>query len=44
MRPAFHLAFIAVVGLLIYSNTFKAPFQFDERLYITGNPIVKDLN
>lgn len=39
----FHLALIAVLGILIYSNTFNAPFQWDEGEFITENAIVKDL-
>jgi hypothetical protein len=39
-----HLLIIAVLGLLAYSNTFNAPFQWDEEYFIEKNPIVKDLN
>jgi hypothetical protein len=43
-RPAVHLALIAVLGLLVYSNTFQAPFQWDDRYdYLLENPVVKDL-
>ena len=38
-----HLIFIALLAVLAYSNTFDAPFQFDEESLITNNPIVKDL-
>jgi tetratricopeptide (TPR) repeat protein len=37
-----HLLIIAAFGLLVYSNTFDVPFQFDDRAYIVNNPIVKD--
>ena len=38
-----HLALIAVLGLVAYSNTLHAPFQWDEETYIQGSPVVKDL-
>jgi hypothetical protein len=38
-----HLALIAVIGLLAYSNTFSVPFQLDDIPNIRDNPIVKDL-
>jgi tetratricopeptide (TPR) repeat protein len=38
-----HLALIAVLGLLAYSNTFDVPFQFDDKWYIVENPIIKNL-
>ena len=38
----FHLALIALLGLLAYSNTFDVPFQWDEEHFIVENPIVKD--
>ena len=33
---------IALVGLLVYSNTFNVPFVFDDRMYIEENPMIKD--
>jgi protein O-mannosyl-transferase len=37
-----HLAVIAVIGILAYSNTLDVPFQFDEFHYIQNNPYVND--
>lgn len=42
-KPAAHLLLILVLGLLVYSNTFHSPFQWDESDYIVGNPIIKSL-
>jgi tetratricopeptide (TPR) repeat protein len=42
-KPLTHLLLIAVLGLLIYSNTFHSPFQWDEEIYLLENPVVKDL-
>ncbi|MDP2168339.1 MAG: tetratricopeptide repeat protein [Thermodesulfovibrionales bacterium] len=42
-KPVFHLVLIALLGLLAYSNTFHAPFQWDENILIAENPVVKDL-
>jgi Flp pilus assembly protein TadD len=42
-KPLTHLLLIAVLGLLIYSNTFHSPFQWDEEIYFLENPVVKDL-
>jgi len=39
-----HLAAILIVGLLVYSNTFHVPFQFDESRYLLNNPFLKDLS
>jgi tetratricopeptide (TPR) repeat protein len=38
-----HIIFIALLGLLVYSNTFNVPFQWDDRTNIIENPIIKDL-
>lgn len=42
-RPA-HLVLIVLLGIAIYSNTFRSPFQWDETKFILQNPIVKDLH
>jgi Flp pilus assembly protein TadD len=42
-RPAFHILLIALIGLIVYSNTLNTPFQWDEGHYIVENPLVKDL-
>jgi len=41
--PAFHLALIALIGLLAYSNTFHVPFILDDESSISNNPVIKDL-
>ncbi|MDP2167140.1 MAG: hypothetical protein Q8J64_02275, partial [Thermodesulfovibrionales bacterium] len=42
-KPFVPLVLIALLGILAYSNTFNAPFQWDEQKFIVNNPIVKDL-
>jgi tetratricopeptide (TPR) repeat protein len=42
-KPLTHLLLIAVLGLLIYSNTFHSPFQWDEEIYLLENPVVRNL-
>ncbi|TAN42996.1 MAG: tetratricopeptide repeat protein [Nitrospirae bacterium] len=42
-RSLVHAALIAVLGLIVYSNTFNSPFQFDETKYIINNPFIIDL-
>ncbi len=37
-----HILVVAVLGLLIYSNTFNAPFVFDDARYIVNNPAIQD--
>ncbi|MBF0560344.1 MAG: tetratricopeptide repeat protein [Nitrospirae bacterium] len=39
-----HIVCLVVLILIIYSNTFKAPFQWDEDKYIVNNQIIKDLH
>jgi tetratricopeptide (TPR) repeat protein len=43
-RTAVYLIFITVVGLAAYSNSFKAPFTFDDERYIKRNPTIKDFS
>jgi tetratricopeptide (TPR) repeat protein len=43
-RPVFHLVLIALLGLLIYSNTFDVPFYFDDVRLIVDNPFIKDFS
>lgn len=43
-RPAVHSLLIIFAGLFVYSNTFYAPFQYDDRLYIVDNPLIKNLS
>jgi tetratricopeptide (TPR) repeat protein len=40
----FHLILIAVLGTLIYSNTFDVPFVYDDTNFIVDNPFVKDIS
>jgi tetratricopeptide (TPR) repeat protein len=42
-RRAFHFFLIAVLGLLVYSNTFNASFHFDDGTFIVQNPLIKDI-
>jgi tetratricopeptide (TPR) repeat protein len=37
-----HLLLIILIGLMAYSNTLEAPFTFDDEIYITKNPVVRD--
>jgi Tfp pilus assembly protein PilF len=43
-RSAVHVLIIVVLGLIVYSNTFSSPFQWDEySSLLKGNPVLKDL-
>ncbi len=37
------LAGFSLWGLLLYSNTFQAPFVFDDELFISQNPSIRDI-
>jgi len=41
--PLISIAIIAVAAFLIYSNTFRVPFQFDDQISILGNAAIKDI-
>lgn len=41
-KKSLQLILIVMVGLAVYSNTFTAPFQFDDIFQIADNPVVKD--
>src|SRR5208283_1336145 len=43
-RPFIHIACLVFLVLIIYSNTFNAPFQWDEEVFVIENPIIKDLH
>jgi tetratricopeptide (TPR) repeat protein len=43
-RPWVVYLLLSVLALLIYSNTFHAPFQFDDNSAIVNNPAVKHLS
>ncbi len=40
----FHLLLVAIVGLVVYSNTFDVPFQFDDFNNISDNPLIRNLD
>ncbi|MFC1516869.1 tetratricopeptide repeat protein, partial [Thermodesulfobacteriota bacterium] len=42
-KPIFHFLLIIIICLAIYSNSFNAPFHFDDSAAIVRNPIIKDL-
>jgi tetratricopeptide (TPR) repeat protein len=42
-KPFLHLLLIILLSLLAYSNTFHAPFHFDDAGVIVENPVIKDL-
>src|SRR5208337_2936309 len=42
-NPLVHIACLVFLILIVYSNTRNAPFQWDEKLYLGTNPIVKGL-
>lgn len=42
-RSDVHALLIVAIGLLCYSNTFDAPFQWDDVPYIQNNPTIKGL-
>lgn len=35
---------IALLAFIVYSNTFDAPFVFDDGMYITGNPEIRSIS
>jgi tetratricopeptide (TPR) repeat protein len=43
-RPLIHFLLIAVLGMVVYSNTFDVPFHFDDRKFIVDNPFMKDFS
>ena len=43
-KPLVHFFLIAIVGLLIYSNTFNVPFHFDDAPNIVENYKLRDLS
>lgn len=46
MRRLYYIAYpaIAILAFIVYSNTFRAPFVFDDGMYITGNPEIRSLS
>ncbi len=43
-KPLVPILLIAVLGLLVYSNTFHSPFQWDGKPEILENSLLKDLD
>jgi tetratricopeptide (TPR) repeat protein len=43
-KPFIHMLTIIFVVLMIYSNAFNVPFQFDDDTNIVHNPAIKDLH
>ena len=41
-KPIVHILIIVILGVLVYSNTYKAPFVFDDRNSIVENSVIKD--
>jgi len=41
--PIIHLLLLAVLAVIIYSNSFHVPFTFDDEPSIKDNPIIRDL-
>ncbi len=41
-RPILHFAIIAAFALIIYSNTFQVPFQWDGDFFIKDNKTIRD--
>lgn len=44
IRKPTALILIALVGFIVYSNTFHSAFLMDEKFFIIENPFVKDIN
>ncbi|MFC1844606.1 tetratricopeptide repeat protein [Thermodesulfobacteriota bacterium] len=43
-KTSIQILLIIFIGLLIYSNTFNAPFVFDDAYFIVSNPAIKDFS
>lgn len=39
-----HLALIALAGIIVYSNTIHNPFLFDDPVFVTNNPALKNFS
>ena len=42
-KPIVHILLIAIIGIIVYSNSIHSPFHFDDASNIVENPIIKDL-
>jgi tetratricopeptide (TPR) repeat protein len=40
---ALHLLIVALLGVLVYANTFQVPFVFDDDASIVRNPVIRNL-
>jgi tetratricopeptide (TPR) repeat protein len=43
-QPIVQITFLALLALFVYSNTFQAPFAFDDETSIIDNPIIRSLS
>jgi tetratricopeptide (TPR) repeat protein len=43
LRRSLHIILIAVLGVIVYSNSLHGQFVFDDRSSILNNPVIKDL-
>jgi len=43
-KTVIHVLLLILLGLLVYSNTFYAPFHFDDSKDIGDNPIIKNFS
>lgn len=43
-NPLVQIALIIILILVVYSNSFTVPFQWDEQTHIVDNPVIKDLH
>ncbi|MBF0484096.1 MAG: tetratricopeptide repeat protein [Candidatus Omnitrophica bacterium] len=39
----FKIILLILFGLVIYSNSFQVPFQYDDYIFISGNPDIRDI-
>jgi Flp pilus assembly protein TadD len=44
LKTFLHLFILLIVGIIAYSNTFQAPFLFDNKAQIKNNGMIKDLD
>ncbi len=43
-KPIVHIIILSLLALLIYSNSFRVPFVFDDETSITDNPVIRSLS
>ena len=44
LKTFFHLFIVAIIGIIAYSNTFRGPFLFDDRVQIENNQMLRNLD